>query len=355
MNLKYSYTNKEVGEDGLYYLDLVDMFIFSCAHFWQHHRGKMDTAALSLRCYSDVQEMYNIVLGKVGIEQLVRRIELYDIMELVKYVLTAVKMLLNADFDKKLLTDSDDVCYKGRNFAINVLEPKYLFDKELLADDLKDAYLCSEFSKKSNNVIDASFDQMEHTLNYTPQNMVYFSSDKPSENLFFNSHISSQFSFKVPLTKIGFDFKWNEKNLSLFLRYFGNHKYSSDNFNIHFASSYLKLKLFDKENIKIFYIQPNIHNSGNLFRLDVESNKMLISEGEMNFVIKKTYFDCVICIPWEELQFSPQIYQQFRFDIIGCFFENNDLKQQYEMNFSEGNGYQGKHNFANKYIKLTKG
>ena len=355
LDLTFLYNNRIISDDGILHLDSIDMFVFSCVHFWQHYRGKMDTAALTLRCFSDIKEMYHLVEEQNKINELLNRCENYGLHELVCQIVSMVKYLVGGQYDQRLLSEEILTTYENKYFKINTLEPKYFFDKHKLASDLNDKYsnLSESIKPLSTIIVEYYENSIEEFWNDTVDNdMEFFSSSGHSRFLFFTSHISSKFSLNCCETNIGFAFRWNHNELFLYVKYSGKHKYSMDTDNIHFACSYLKLKLFDGNNIEVYYIQPNVDRACNLYRADSDINEIMASTGSVYLKQYLYYFECAVSIPWQELKHSPTNDERIRFDIAGCYFDNDDLRKQYEMNFSEGNGYSGEYDFSNKYIRL---
>jgi hypothetical protein len=331
------------------------MFVFSCVHFWQHYRSKMDTAALTLRCFSDIKEMYHLVEEQTKIDELINRCKNYNLLELVCQIVSTMKYLVGGQYDHRLLSNEILTTYENKYFKINTLEPEYFFDKHKLASELNEKYSNLSESIKPPSIVDAAYYKNsieEFWIDIVDNDIEVFSSGSPSRFLFFTSHISSKFSLNCCETNIGFAFRWNHNELLLYVKYSGKHKYSIDADKIHFASSYLKLKLFDSNNIEVYYIQPNVNKACNLFKVNSDINEIVASVGSVYVKQCLYYFECAVSIPWQELKHSPMNDERIRFDIAGCYFDNDDLSKQYEMNFSEGNGYSGEYDFSNKYIQL---
>ncbi len=354
LNLLYLYNNKVRQKDEIYTLNEVDMFIFACAHFWQHFRGKMDTAALTLRCISDVRSLYFLLETKNKIEELLVISKKYKVFELLCCVITAVKKVIDGNYDDRLLSEKLIGIYRNDYFELDTLKLDYLFDKKILSDKIYELY-CKVPNIKKKNVISIEYidnlslmDLHDDTLS----NYQFFSSNHTNKMLFFTSHISSLFSLKYEETSIAFKFNWDKKYLYLSVKYFGNHKYSLDKDKLDFASSYIKIKLFEKEKIRLYYIQPNIHGTANVFLLESDNNEILCSSSQTIAVVSEKWFHFTTAIPWEELNYNPKEGNKIRFDVAGVFFGSDFLCNQYEMNFAEGNGYCGSYGFSNKYITL---
>lgn len=338
VDLKKIHDKAESYHDGIGMPDIVDLFIYSCIHVWEHYPSNMHRLAVGgtrMLLYTDILESYKAVESKNLLLQAYNRAVELECLEIVSnMILLTEKMLGGFCGYRDLLSGKTNYnhIWESRHM-ISLIENKLLRPLEEYKR-INELYLQKKTDEQIQNYVRCRFMDLDNTkldITYSTQNMKLSNkeNDAQKEDKFFgDSPMAYTSHMDAKIIQGSFDFMWDKESFyvvistsyDLFLplcskEYFDSSKSS---ITLSFGNNetcvpkhfYAQLKQNDIHHI---YVKKDKNDDINI-EVTKQPNLLRIMDSKIDTYINHGLITLNIALPWTRVGLVPERGLEFLFN-----------------------------------------
>ena len=300
-----------IEDEGNYFFQIVDSFIFSSFHAWHHYptaaRIRVERSLATLKDYIDIRETYLFLKRNNLLMNLYNRIQELNCSEVVNNMLYVTERLFGSFCEyNSLITCEETILNDFIDIQMQSYLENRLFYPEIEKEKIKNYYVSKTRETSKTEFIECKHFDIYKYSGYDDESFwnkaIHYQS---GDNVFFDLPYGTSI-IKKRKPCFEFSLAWDKKCLIIYLKVQDSHPYWGDGDCYDPVQDSIKF-IFHDDWSTVFNLQIKNDNKSIMFmdRIDSIVSKKL-DDNIIKIHIEKEYYQLVTTIPWEYTDIVPK-------------------------------------------------